>query len=280
IFGDIFGDILGGQRSRGGRRSRMQVGGDLQLKVNVSFDEAAFGISRVVSLSRHIECPTCNGTACAPGTSPSSCGHCHGQGEVRRQQGFFTMATVCPSCQGQGKVITTPCPKCRGNARISRTVDLEVKIPAGIDHGQRLKLSGEGDSGLNGGPRGDLYVLVSVKEHEFFEREDFDIYCTVPVSFSQAALGTEMEVPTLKGRVKVTVPAGTQSGKRMRLKAKGIPRLGGHGHGDQIISIHVETPTKLCGEQQELFQRLAMLEKQECNPMSRKFFDKVKNLFQ
>ncbi|MCP4912656.1 MAG: molecular chaperone DnaJ [Oligoflexia bacterium] len=280
IFGDIFGDILGGGRRGGGRRRRGRPGNDLQMAVDITFEEAAFGIEKNINLSRFVECKECNGSGAEKGSSPTNCDMCHGAGEVRRQQGFFTVATTCPKCQGSGQIITNPCKPCSGQGRNKKKVELEVKIPAGIDDGQRLKLSGEGDSGTQGAPSGDLYVVININEHDFFERDGFDVHCQVPISFSQATLGAEIEVPTLTGKVKVDLPEGTQSGKKMRLKGKGIQRLGGYGQGDQILTIHVETPTKLSAEQKEIFERLAELEGSSgSNPMSRGFFDKVKDLF-
>lgn len=282
IFGDIFGDILGGGgRRRGGRRQRGRPGNDLQMGLNVSFEDAAFGLEKNISVQRYVSCGTCNGTGAKDGSQPDNCDMCHGAGEVRRQQGFFTVATTCPKCQGSGQMIKNPCSPCSGEGRIKKKVDLAVKVPAGIDHGQRLKLTNEGDCGTQGAPAGDLYVVIQIDDHEIFERDGYDVHCEIPISFSQAALGSEIEVPTLDGKVMVSIPEGTQSGKKMRLKAKGIQRLGGHGKGDQILSIHVETPTKLSSEQKEIFEKLAELEGQnKSNPMSRGFFDKVKDLFQ
>jgi molecular chaperone DnaJ len=279
IFGDIFGDILGGRR-RGGR-SRGRPGNDLQVQVDATFEEAAFGVEKEISIHKQVKCQTCKGSGGKDGATPTACDMCAGQGEVRRQQGFFTVATACPKCQGSGQMIKDPCGTCRGQGTAKEKVSIAVKLPAGIDSGQRLKLSGEGDSGQMGGPSGDLYVLVRVKEHEIFERDGFDVHCKVPVSFSQVALGTEIEVPTLTGKVQLTIPAGTQSGKRMRLKSKGIERLGGYGYGDQIVQIHVETPTKLTQEQRDLLERLNEIDADhQSHPMSRGFLDKVKDLFQ
>ncbi len=264
IFGDIFGDFLGGNRRRSGGRARgARQGEDLQMVVDVSFEEAAFGVEKEISLTRQ---------QVKEGTTPQTCRHCQGTGEIRRQQGFFTFAQTCPYCQGQGVMVQ----------RESKQVRLSVKVPAGIDTDQRLKLTGEGNPGIGGGPAGDLYVVVRVKNHEIFDRDGSDIYCDVPISFSQAALGAEVEVPTLGGKVKVKIPEGTQSGKKMRLKGKGITRLGGYGMGDQIIHLNVETPTQLGAEQRELFSRLAELESTQVqtNPISQGFFEKVKNLFQ
>lgn len=278
IFGDIFGEFFGGGRRRGGG-GRGRRGADLQVALDLGFAEAVFGVEKTISIQRYTECETCHGSGAAQGSGPSVCDLCHGHGEIRRQQGFFSMATTCHKCQGSGQIILNPCSTCQGQGRKRKKVDLSVKVPPGIDEGQRLKLSGEGESGQNGGPSGDLYVLVHVEEHSVFAREEFDVLCSVPVSFAQAALGTDLEVPTLAGKVSVKIPAGTQAGKKLRLKGKGIPRLGGHGIGDQIITIHVETPTKLSGEQKELFEKLAKLEKGDNNPMAASFFDKVKDLF-
>lgn len=262
IFGDLFGDMFGGGgRRRGGGRSRARKGEDIHMSLNVTFEEAAFGADKEVNVVRNI---------IKEGTTAQTCDMCQGHGEVRRQQGFFTISQACPKCHGTGEIAE----------RTRKKTTLSVKVPAGIDDGQRLKLSNEGDVGANGGPNGDLYVQIHLVKHDFFQRDSFDVICEVPVTFSQAALGSEVEVPTLGGKVSVTVPAGTQSGRRMRLKGKGIARLGGYGMGDQIITIVVETPSKLSDRQRELFEELAELEQTKSNPMSRGFFEKVKDLFQ
>lgn len=278
MFGDIFGDILGG-RGRGRGRSRGRAGNDLQMVVDIDFKEAAFGAAKNISISRNVGCGDCSGSGGKNGAQPVHCDMCGGHGEVRRQQGFFTVSSTCPKCQGSGQKISDPCQTCHGQGVKKKKVNLEAKVPAGIDNGQRLKLTGEGDDGTQGGPSGDLYLVINIKEHEVFEREGFDVHCTVPVSFSQAALGSEVEVPTLEGKVAVKVMAGTQSGKKMRLKGKGITRLGNYGSGDQIIKIHVETPTKLSSEQKDLFKQLEDCDHEGCRPMSRGFFEKVKDLF-
>ncbi len=281
LFGDIFGDILGGGGQRRGRsRSRARPGNDLQMSLSIDFLEAAFGSVKNISISKSVLCTSCNGSGGENGSGPATCTTCGGMGEVRRQQGFFTIATTCPKCQGSGQMMSNPCKKCYGEGRTKRKVDLEVKIPAGIDNGQRLKLSGEGDSGLFGGPPGDLYVEMEIRPHDFFERDGIDVYCKVPISFSQAALGYEVEVPTIHGKVSLKIPAGIQSGKKMRLKGKGISSLDGYSMGDQIVEVIVETPTKLCAEQRELFQKLQELDNSNCHPMGSSFFDKVKELFQ
>ena len=280
IFGDLFGDIFGGGGSRRGRRSQGIPGDDLQTVVDVTFEEAAKGVEKTISVHKSSSCGTCNGSGAAPGSGATTCDYCGGAGEIRRQQGFFTMAQTCPKCQGSGTMIKDPCRPCNGTGAVKKKSDLEVKVPAGIDEGQRLKLRGEGDAGRQGGPAGDLYVVIRIKEHEFFHREDFDVCCTVPISFSQAALGTTITIPTLTGNVEMKIAAGVQSGKKMRLKGKGIQRLGSYGQGDQIVTIHVETPTKLTSEQRKMFERLAELDSGASNPMSTGFFDKVKDLFQ
>lgn len=264
IFGDLFGDMFGGGGPRGrrggGGRTRARRGDDLQMTLDISFEEAAFGCEKEVSVVRNIV---------KEGTTPQTCTTCNGHGEIRRQQGFFTIAQPCPYCHGTGEIAE----------RVKKKVKLSVKVPAGIDNGQRLKLSQEGDVGSHGGPNGDLYVQIRIAEHAFFHRDEFDVHCDVPITFSQAALGAELEVPTLSGKVSMSIPAGTQSGKKMRLKGKGIQRLGGYGQGDQIITIAVETPTKLTEEQREIFSRLSELEHTHTNPMSRGFFEKVRDFF-
>jgi molecular chaperone DnaJ len=282
IFGDIFGDILGGGRGRGGGRRggrRVVPGDDLQTEMTVTFEEAAFGVEKEINITRSVVCETCHGSGAKKGSGPVTCDMCQGHGEVRRQQGFFTIAQPCPKCHGQGQMIKDPCETCHGRGRNKKREKLSVKVPAGIDEGQRLKLSGQGDAGVNGGPAGDLYVLIDIQEHEFFKRDEYDVHCEVPISFSQAALGTDIEVPTLGGRVSMKIPEGTQSGQKMKLRNKGITKLGGYGFGDQIITIHVETPTKLTKEHKEIFARLAELE-QNSNPMTKGFFERVRELFQ
>lgn len=264
IFGDLFGDMFGsggGRRRGGGGRSRARRGDDLQMPIDITFEEAAFGVEKEIFVTRNI---------IKEGTTPKTCPTCNGHGEIRRQQGFFTIAQPCPHCHGTGEIAE----------RVKKRVNLSVKVPSGIDHGQRLKLSQEGDIGTHGGPNGDLYVQVRIQDHEFFVRDQFDVHCDVPITFSQAALGCEVEVPTLSGKVAMTIPQGVQSGRKMRLKGKGIQRLGAYGLGDQIITVVVETPTRLSDEQQEIFEQLASLEQTNTNPLSRGFFEKVREFFQ
>lgn len=263
IFGDIFGDILGGGRGGGKRKSNGRKGDDLEVDVELTFVEAAFGIEKDVTLVKDI---------IKEGTTAQKCNACNGAGEIRRQQGFFVMSQTCYSCGGSGEIVQ----------KTKKKSTLSVKIPAGIDHGQRLRLSGEGQPGTKNAPSGDLYVQVLVKAHEIFERDSFDVHCEVPISFSQAALGCELEVPTLSGKVKLTVKSGTQSGQKQRLKGKGIARIDGRGIGDQLITLKVETPSSLSAEQKQLFEKLAELDHKEglSNPMAKGFFEKVKTLFQ
>jgi molecular chaperone DnaJ len=283
IFGDIFGDMMGGggKRKRGGS-PRARSGQDLQVGLEISFQEAAFGVEKTVTLTKHADCQTCHGSGAKAGSGPVVCKQCQGQGEIRRQQGFFMMSSTCSKCMGSGQTIGDPCKDCHGEGRKRKNVDLLVKVPAGIDQGQRLKLSGEGDTGLFGGPPGDLYVLIQVKEHDFFKRDGFDIHCAVPVSFSQVALGSDIEIPTLDGRVALKIPSGTQAGKKMRIKNKGVVRLGhGGGVGDLIVTIQVETPQKITSEMRDLFEKLSILENKANNgqPLSSGIFNKVKDLF-
>ncbi|MDA9189682.1 molecular chaperone DnaJ [bacterium] len=280
IFGDIFGDFFGGGGGgRPGRRSSGVQGSDLRIGLKVTFEEAAFGVTKNIALQKQVECGTCEGSGAASGSSPETCDYCGGQGEVRRQQGFFTMASTCPKCNGSGQMVKDPCSPCSGKGRVRKEVELEIKVPAGIDVGQKLRLTNEGDAGSGGGPNGDLYVVVDVAAHDFFEREGNDVYCTIPVSFSQAALGAEIEVPTLQSKAQVKIPAGTQSGKKMRLRGKGIQSISGYGIGDQILEVHVETPTKLSSKQKDLLNELAGFDDTSCNPMRSGFIDRVKNIF-
>jgi molecular chaperone DnaJ len=284
LFGDIFGDIFGGAGGMGGARGargrrRGRPGADLRTSVDITFEEAAFGAEKVLTIPRSQSCETCEGSGAKPGTQPESCRQCGGRGEVSFQQGFFAITRPCPKCNGQGQTIPNPCTSCSGTGSQKKRSQIAVKIPAGVDTGQRLKLSGEGEAGEQGGPPGDLYVVINILPHEFFQREEFDVICEVPVTFVHAALGTEVEVPTLEGKVKVKIPAGTQSHKILRLKGKGLAKLGSYGRGDQLVRVLVETPTQLTGEQRDLLRRFAEIEADQTHPMHHRFFEKVKNLF-
>lgn len=283
IFGDIFGDLFGGGgpgTSRARRRTRNgHPGADLKQDLSITFEEAAFGCEKQVNLYKSVTCHTCSGSGAKPGTSLESCPHCAGRGEVSFQQGFFAITRPCPHCHGEGQTVTSPCPTCHKAGFLKKQVQVSVKIPAGIDSGQRLRLNGEGDAGERGGPPGDLYLEIQVAEHPFFTREGSDVVCEVPVTFVQATLGDEVEVPTLEGKVKLKIPPGTQSHKIFRLKAKGLARLGAYGRGDQLVKVIVEVPTKLSSEQRELLSRFSALESQASHPMHQRFFERVKNLF-
>jgi molecular chaperone DnaJ len=278
IFGDIFSEVFGSTRGGGGGRSRAIRGADLRYNLKVDFEEAAFGCEKTITVPKEVPCKTCQGSGARPGTKPETCSSCRGAGEIRFQQGFFTLSKTCPECQGMGSIIKNKCADCRGSGKNRETVKLSVKIPPGIDTGQKLKLRGEGEAGAQGGPSGDLYVVIEVESHPLFQREGEDIHCEVPVSFTQAALGAEIEVPTLDGTVKLKIPAGSQSHKRFRLKAKGVTSLGGRTRGDQYVTILVEVPTKLTNEQKLLLEKFASISG-ESYPESQTFMRKMKDWF-
>jgi molecular chaperone DnaJ len=277
ILGDLFGDFFGTGRGRGGR-SRARRGSDLQYQLEISFVEACRGCERTLSVPRLARCEACGGRGAKAGTTPQTCPQCNGSGQMRFQQGFFSIAKTCGKCNGHGQIITSPCASCDGAGARRVTYTVNVKIPAGVDTGSRLKLRGEGEVGANGGPAGDLYVLLDVEEHPIFVRDGHDLVCDVPLSFAQAALGTEIEVPTLDGKVKVKVPAGTQSGHMFRLRGRGVPDLNGYGTGDEIVRVAVETPRKLTAKQRELLEEFAKLSGEDVHPLSKSFFDKVKSM--
>ena len=248
IFGDVFGDIFGGAGPGGAGRSSVHRGSDLRYTLDLALEEAVFGIEKTIRVPRLAECDTCHGSGAKPGSSPKTCQTCNGQGQVRMQQGFFAIQQTCPRCQGQGKVVTDPCGDCRGQGRKEESKTLSVKIPAGVDTGDRVRLSGEGEAGISGGSSGDLYVQVNVKEHRIFKRDGKDLYCEVPISFTDAALGGELEVPTLNGRVMLKIPVGTQTGKLFRMRAKGVKPVRGGAQGDLMCRVMVETPVNLTCE--------------------------------
>jgi molecular chaperone DnaJ len=277
IIGDLFGDFFGTGRGRGGR-SRARRGADLQYQLEISFVEACQGCEKTLSIPRLARCETCGGKGAKPGTTPQTCPQCNGSGQMRFQQGFFSIAKTCGKCNGHGQIVTNPCVTCDGAGARRVTYTVNVKIPAGVDAGSRLKLRGEGEVGDNGGPSGDLYVVLDVEEHTIFTREGTDLVCEVPVSIAQAALGTEIEVPTLDGSAKVKVPAGTQSGQMFRLRGRGVPDLGGYAKGDELVRIVVETPKKLTARQRELLEEFARIAGEDVHPMSKSFLDKVKSM--
>lgn len=254
IFGDVFGDIFGGGR-RGGGGPRVYRGDDLQYNLEISLEEAVSGASTEIKIPTMVGCDVCDGSGAKRGTSPSTCSTCHGVGQVRMQQGFFSVQQTCPACRGKGKVITDPCPKCRGQGRTQKDKTLSVKIPAGVDTGDKIRLSGEGEASDSGGPPGDLYVAIMVKPHPIFQRDGADLLCTVPINFATAAIGGELEVPTLNGRVKLKVPAGTQTEKTFRLRGKGVKPVRGGAIGDLLAKVRVETPVNLSKEQSDLLMQ-------------------------
>jgi molecular chaperone DnaJ len=279
IFGDFFGfeDIFGGRRGR----NRAQRGADLRYDMKLSFEEAASGVNTKIRIPRLEFCEACNGTGAKAGTGVVACVTCGGRGQVHYQQGFFTISRTCPDCRGAGQIVREICPDCRGKGRIERSKSIDLRIPPGVDSNTRLRIPGEGEPGGNSGPAGDLYVVLDVKPHPYFERRDADLYCTVPVSIVQAALGTEIVVPGLNGEETVKIPEGTQTGEIIRLKGKGMPDPHGGGKGDLYVNIHVEIPTKLTREQRRLFEQLGGTLPVENQPAHRdsSLFEKVKDIF-
>ncbi len=283
VFGEMFGfqDIFGGGARRGrSGRARAQRGADMRYDLKLSFEDAAAGVKTRLKVGRMEECLACSGTGAKPGTGSEICQSCKGRGQLHYQQGFFAVSRTCPSCHGAGKVIKDSCVECRGQGRIERTRTIEVSVPAGVDNGMRLRVTGEGEQGTNGGVPGDLYVFIEVKEHPFFERRGADLYCNVPVTISQAALGAEIMVPTMGGDEKLTIPEGTQPGTLFRRKGRGLPDPHG-GKGDLYVNVRVVIPSKLTKEQRALFDQLHRLIKVENAPVERSstFFDKVKDIF-
>jgi molecular chaperone DnaJ len=276
IFGDIFGEFFGGA---GARRRSESRGEDLRYNLTLSFEEAVSGVEKKIKIPRHGPCDTCRGTGAKAGTSPQTCPSCRGRGQVSFQQGFFSVSRSCSQCHGQGTFISDPCTICGGAGRVRKMHTLSVKIPAGVDNGSRLKLRGEGETAPARGIPGDLYVVIQVEPHPIFTRENLDILCDVPISFVQAALGAEIDVPTLDGKIKMKIPSGTQSGKVFRIKGKGVKDVHGYEQGDQHVLVLVETPTHLTSRQKELLKEFAALGGEDINPLSKGFFDKVKQLF-
>ena len=279
IFGEFFGfgDLFGGAGGR--RRTRAQRGADLREDITLEFDEAVFGTETKVTVRRHEACENCHGSGAAPGKAPVSCRSCGGRGQVRYQQGFFSISRTCPTCQGAGSVITDPCPQCKGEGRVLREKTVDAKVPAGVEDGTRIRFAGLGEAGAFGGPPGDLYVVLHVKEHPFFEREGNDLRCVIPVSFTQAALGTEITVPTMEGDHKLKVPEGTQSGSTFRIRNKGVPVLNGRGKGDLFVEVRVQTPQKLTKRQRDLLMELEGMVRVENKPENRTLLGKVKDIF-
>ncbi len=280
-FGDIFGDLFGGARGGGGR-SNVYRGADLRYNLEISLEEAARGAEKTIRIPTVEECETCHGSGAKPGTQPKACPTCGGAGQVRIQQGFFSIQQTCPKCHGSGRIIPDPCTSCNGAGRVKKQKTLEVKIPAGIDEGMRLRHAGHGEPGVNGGPPGDLYVEIHIRKHAVFERDHDDLHCEMPISFATAALGGEIEIPTLDGMARIKIPAETQSGKVFRLRSKGIKNVRSHAHGDLMCHVVVETPVNLTERQKELLREFDEVSKSDAdrhNPKAKSWMDKVKDFF-
>ena len=282
VFGDVFGDIFGGGGGRG-RQQRAARGSDLRYNMELTLEEAVRGVSKTIRIPSQCHCEVCNGSGAKSGTKATTCSTCHGQGQVQMRQGFFAVNQACPTCHGKGKIIKDPCRKCHGEGRYERSKDLKVTIPAGVDTGDRIRLTGEGEAGDMGAGSGDLYVQVSVRQHAIFERDGSNLYCEVPISFAHAAIGGEIEVPTLDGRVKLKIPAETQTGRMFRLRGKGVKSVRGGATGDLLCKVTLETPVKLNAEQKELLQQfeasLNNASAKKHKPKSEGFFDGVKSFF-
>jgi molecular chaperone DnaJ len=281
-LGDIFGDLFGEMFNMGGsgrKASRVQRGRDLRYDMTLEFEEAAFGVEKEITIRRVEMCGDCKGTGAARGKTPVTCTQCGGRGQLRFQQGFFSVARTCSVCGGTGTLIVDPCTTCKGDTRVQREHSILVKVPAGVEQDTRIRYQGEGEAGKFAGPAGDLYVVLNVKAHKFFERDGDDLHCVMPISFPQAALGTELEIQTLEGPATIKVPEGTQSGRAFKLRGKGVPHLNSSGKGDLIVEIRVQTPSKLNKQQRELLRQLSETVVVENTPHSRGLFEKVKDIF-
>jgi molecular chaperone DnaJ len=279
ILGDLFGfgDVFGAAGRGGSRRTASQRGSDLRYDLEIALEQAAEGMTAQLRIPKLETCETCTGSGAKPGTKPEACRTCQGAGQVRFQQGFFSVSRTCSTCRGVGQVIGSPCETCRGNGRVEHEKSIEVKIPAGVETGSRLRLQAEGESGTFGGPPGDLYVVIHVGEHEEFERQGNNLYSSVPITFAQAALGAEVQVKTLHGDESLKVPAGTQTGTVFRVRGQGMPVLGGRGKGDLFVSVSVITPTSLTREQRKLLEQLAKIETEDLQ--DKRLVDKVRDIF-
>ena len=279
VFDDLFGDIMGGARRGGGGGRRAVRGSDLRYNLRISLEDAYRGMQKTIQVPSAVGCDTCSGTGAAGGAEPTMCPTCSGMGKVRAAQGFFTIEKTCPTCNGLGQIIQNPCTACGGAGRVEKDRSLSVNIPAGVETGTRIRLAGEGEAGMRGGPAGDLYIFIDVAEHTLFQRDGATLYCRVPVSMTSAAMGGDIEVPTIDGgRSRVKVPSGSQSGRQMRLRGKGMPSLRGGSQGDMLIELAVETPVNLTSRQKELLREFEKLS-EENNPESSGFFDKVKSFW-
>jgi molecular chaperone DnaJ len=281
-IGDIFGDLFGEMFSVGGaaqRGSRQKRGDDLRFDLAIDFEDAFFGIETEVKIRRMETCAACHGRGSTSGRGPSPCGQCQGRGQIRYQQGFFSVARTCGACGGAGVVISDPCQSCRGETRATSELKLTVKVPPGVEEGTRIRYAGEGDAGRAGGPKGDLYVVLSIRPHDFFERSGYDLHCVIPISFPQAALGAEFEMPGIDGPVNLKIPEGTQSGRELRIRGRGVPYLNEKGHGDLIVKVLVQIPRKLSRAQRELVAKMAESMTVDNKPTSPGLLDKMKDLF-
>lgn len=280
VFDDLFGDFMGGQRGGGqGGGRRAARGADLRYNLRISLEDAFAGLQKSINVPTSVQCGSCSGSGAEGGAEPTTCPTCSGMGKVRAQQGFFTVERTCPTCSGMGQIVKNPCKTCRGAGRVEKDRSLSVNIPAGVETGTRIRLAGEGEAGMRGGPSGDLYIFIEVADHELFERDGANLFCRVPVSMSTAALGGNIEVPTIDGgRGRVQIPSGSQSGRQMRLRGKGMPPLRGGGTGDMIIELAVETPVNLTARQKELLKEFEG-EAQNNNPESSSFFSSVKTFW-
>ncbi|MDJ0640551.1 MAG: molecular chaperone DnaJ [Paracoccaceae bacterium] len=279
VFDDLFGDIMGGRRGGGGGRRAVR-GSDLRYQLRISLEDAYAGLQKTIQVPTSVACDACNGNGAADGTEPTTCPTCSGMGKVRASQGFFTVEKTCPTCGGLGQIIQNPCKSCSGAGRVEKDRSLSVNIPAGVETGTRIRLAGEGEAGLRGGPAGDLYIFIEVADHALFQRDGNTLYCRVPVSMTSAAMGGDIEIPTIDGgRSRVKIPAGSQSGRQMRLRGKGMPSLRGGGAGDMLIELAVETPVNLTSKQKELLREFEKLS-EENNPESTGFLKKMKSFWE
>ncbi|MDQ1257015.1 MAG: molecular chaperone DnaJ [Candidatus Hydrogenedentes bacterium] len=280
-FEDLFDMLFGGRGGRSGQgRSAAVQGNDIETRLTIELREAALGCKKTIHFDRMDLCAECKGSGAAPGSKPQTCPQCQGAGQVRSAQGFFSVTRTCPRCHGSGQSISNPCHKCHGNGRVRTRRDVTVDIPPGVDTGSRMRLSGEGEPGHNGGPRGDLYIFIQVQPSDIFERDGVTILCEVPISFTQATLGATIRVPTLTGEAELKVPAGTQSGSMLRLRGLGMPDLQGYRQGDQIVRVQVETPAKLSRRQRELLEEFQKLAEEKSYPLHLRFLDKLKKFQQ
>lgn len=279
VFDDLFGDFMGGRGGAGGGRGRAARGSDLRYNLRVTLEEAYTGLQKTINVPTAVQCESCDGSGAEGGAEPSTCPTCSGMGKVRAQQGFFTVERTCPTCSGLGQIINNPCKSCQGHGRVEKDRALSVNIPAGVETGTRIRLAGNGEAGMRGGPPGDLYIFIDVAQHELFERQESHLFCRVPVSMTKAVLGGDIEVPTIDGgRSRVKIPEGSQSGRQMRLRGKGMPALRGGSSGDMMIELAVETPVNLTSKQKELLREFEALS-EDNNPESKSFFSSVKSFW-